>query len=105
MRIRDWSSDVCSSDLLPRRGRRGGRDLGRGGRRRIAARHRHFLRQRRRAKPGGDRREAGPSLHLVFPPAPRFIARPYSPVKPIAFLSTTPSDPNFPSPPPAPPHP
>src|SRR3546814_12198012 len=89
MRIRDWSSDVCSSDLLPRRGRRGGRDLGRGGRRRIAARHRHFLRQRRRAKRGGDRREAGPSLHLVFPPAARFIARAYSPVTPIAFMPTT----------------
>src|SRR3546814_7613518 len=71
---------------LPRRGRRGGRDLGRGGRRRIAARHRRFLRQRRRAKRGGDRREAGPSLHLVFPAAERFIARPYSPVQPIAFM-------------------
>src|SRR3546814_11858363 len=89
MRIRDWSSDVCSSDLLPRRGRRGGRDLGRGGRRRIAARHRRFLRQRRRAKRGGDRREAGPSLSLVFSAAPRVIARAYSPLPPIAFIPPT----------------
>src|SRR3546814_14411561 len=66
MRISDWSSDVCSSDL-----------------------HRRFLRQRRRAKRGGDRREAGPSLHLVFPAAARFIARAYSPVTPIAFMPTT----------------
>src|SRR3546814_20351078 len=55
MRISDWSSDVCSSDLGPRPGARGGghcraRRLERAGRRPRYRRHRHPQRFRDRLR-------------------------------------------------------
>src|SRR3546814_17452653 len=53
MRISDWSSDVCSSDLHRCRAARRGRRLARGAARHLAGPYRPPRRLRRIAKPSG----------------------------------------------------
>src|SRR3546814_9063894 len=74
MRIRDWSSDVCSSDLDPRNAAGGRRDM--------------RLRYRRRSTPRLHRRwhRGGPPPHRgVQPPQTKALTLALTPTVPAVF--------------------
>src|SRR3546814_3991037 len=73
MRISDWSSDVCSSDLHRCRAARRGRRLARGAARHLAGPYRPPRRLRRIAKPSGgtimSKSELTIARHIAAPPS------------------------------------